>query len=51
MPGMVRHVLQLPKKADENALKVELIIGQTVQVGESLAGRNFGDFFVQNPQN
>jgi len=28
--GMVRHVLQLPKQADEAALKVELIVGKTV---------------------
>ena len=30
--GMVRHVLQLPKQADEYAFKVELIVGKTVQV-------------------
>lgn len=30
--GMVRHVLQLPKQADEGAFKVELIVGKTVQV-------------------
>ena len=30
--GMVRHVLQLPKQADESAFKVELIVGKTVQV-------------------
>jgi ecotin len=28
--GMLRHVLQLPKQADESALKVELIVGRTV---------------------
>lgn len=28
--GMVRHVLQLPKQADESALKVELIVGKSV---------------------
>jgi ecotin len=28
--GMVRHVLQLPKQADESAFKVELIVGRTV---------------------
>jgi ecotin len=28
--GMVRHVLQLPKQADEEAFKVELIVGKTV---------------------
>jgi ecotin len=28
--GMVRHVLQLPKQADEAAFKVELIVGKTV---------------------
>jgi ecotin len=32
--GMVRYVLQLPKQADESALKVELIVGKTVQVDE-----------------
>lgn len=30
--GMVRHVLQLPKQADESAYQVELIAGKTVQV-------------------
>ena len=30
--GMVRHVLQLPKQADESAFKVELIVGKKVQV-------------------
>ena len=30
--GMVRHVLHLPKQADEYAFKVELIVGKTVQV-------------------
>ena len=30
--GMVRHVLQLPKQADESAWRVELIAGKTVQV-------------------
>ena len=30
--GMIRHVLQLPKQADEYAFKVELIVGKTVQV-------------------
>jgi ecotin len=30
--GMVRHVLQLPKQADESAWRVELIAGRTVQV-------------------
>lgn len=30
--GMVRHVLQLPKQADEYAFKVELIVGKTVEV-------------------
>jgi ecotin len=28
--GMVRYVLQLPKQADESALKVELIVGKSV---------------------
>lgn len=31
-PGMVRHVLQLPKQDDEYAFKVELIVGKTVNV-------------------
>ena len=30
--GMVRHVLQLPKQADDSAFKVELIAGKTVRV-------------------
>ena len=30
--GMVRHVLQLPQQNDEDAFKVELIVGKTVQV-------------------
>jgi ecotin len=30
--GMVRHVLQLPKQADESAFKVELIVGKNVLV-------------------
>jgi ecotin len=30
--GIVRHVLQLPKQADEYAFKVELIVGKTVLV-------------------
>lgn len=32
--GMVRHVLQLPKQADESALKVELLVGKTVELDE-----------------
>jgi ecotin len=28
--GMVRHVLHLPKQADESAFKLELIVGRTV---------------------
>jgi ecotin len=32
--GMVRYVLQLPKQDDESALKVELIVGKTVQTDE-----------------
>ena len=32
--GMVRHVLQLPKQADESAFKVELIVGRTVPLDE-----------------
>ena len=30
--GLVRYVLQLPEQADESAMKVELIVGKTVQV-------------------
>jgi ecotin len=30
--GMVRYVLQLPKKDNESAYKMELIVGKTVQV-------------------
>jgi len=30
--GMTRYVLQLPKQADETALKVELIVGKVVAV-------------------
>jgi ecotin len=30
--GMVRHVLRLPKKDDEEAFKIELIAGKTVMV-------------------
>lgn len=30
--GMVRYCLQLPEQTDETALKVELIVGKTVQV-------------------
>jgi len=33
-PGIDRYVLQLPKKADESAFKVELIVGKTVQVDD-----------------
>ena len=29
--GMVRHVLQLPEKTDEEAFKVELVVGKMVQ--------------------
>lgn len=29
--GMVRHVLQVPKRDDESAFKVELIVGKTVE--------------------
>ena len=32
--GMVRHVLQLPKQADESAFKLELIVGRTVPLDE-----------------
>ena len=29
--GMVRHVLQLPPQADGDALKVELVLGETIK--------------------
>jgi ecotin len=32
--GMIRYVLQLQPHADENTLKVELIVGKTVQLEE-----------------
>jgi ecotin len=32
--AMVRYVLQLPKQDDESSLKVELIVGKTVQTDE-----------------
>ena len=32
--GMVRFVLEVPKQEDESALKVELIVGKTVQTDE-----------------
>lgn len=32
--GMVRHVLQLPEQADESALKVELMVGKTIQTDQ-----------------
>lgn len=32
--GMVRYILQLPKQDDESILKVELIVGKTVQTDE-----------------
>lgn len=32
--GQTRHVLQLPKQADETAFKVELIIGKTVHTDQ-----------------
>jgi ecotin len=31
-PGMVRHVLRLPKQADESAMSVQLVAGKTVRV-------------------
>lgn len=31
-PGQVRHVIRLPTQGDEDALKVELIFGQTTRV-------------------
>jgi ecotin len=33
--GAVRYVIQLPKKADESSLKVELIVGKVVQTDKS----------------
>ena len=33
--GMTRHVINLPKQQDENAFKVELIIGKTVKTDAS----------------
>jgi len=30
--GMVRYVLQLPEQANESAFRVELIVGETVEV-------------------
>lgn len=30
--GMMRHVLRLPQKDDEDAFKIELIVGKTVKV-------------------
>lgn len=30
-PGQVRYVLQLPEEPDEDALKVELLVGRTVE--------------------
>lgn len=32
--GMVRHVLELPKKEDEASFKVELVVGKTVKVDQ-----------------
>ena len=37
--GMVRHVLQLPEKEDEEAFKVELVVGKTIKVDR--ANRHF----------
>lgn len=31
-PGMVRHVLRLPKQADEDSFRVQLIVGKTVSL-------------------
>ena len=58
---MVRHVLQLPKQADESAFKVELIVGKTVQVDagnryffggkieeETIKGWGFTRYMVNN---
>jgi len=33
-PGMARHVLRLPARADESAFKVELIVGKTVELDD-----------------
>ena len=48
--GMVRHVLRLPKKDDEDAFKIELIAGKTVKV--DAANRHFfgGKIEEQNIQ-
>jgi ecotin len=48
--GMVRHVLRLPKKDDENAFKIELIAGKTVKA--DTANRYFfgGKIEAQNIQ-
>ena len=58
--GMVRHVLQLPKLADESAFMVELIVGRTVKVdaqnkyffggdieAETIAGWGFTRYLVR----
>jgi ecotin len=58
--GMVRYVLQLPQHEDESAFKVELIVGQTVQIdaqnryffsgrieAESIAGWGYSRYIVR----
>ncbi len=57
--GMMRHVLQLPPRADESEWKVELLVGQTVEIdavnryffggkieAETIAGWGFQRYLV-----
>lgn len=59
--GMTRHVLQLPEKADESLLKIELIVGKMVLVDnknryffggqidkEQIAGWGFSQYKVKD---
>jgi ecotin len=58
--GMVRYVLHLPKQTDESALKVELMVGKTVELdvqnryffagqieAETIAGWGFTRYLVR----
>ena len=58
--GMVRYVLQLPQQKDESALRVELLVGRTVQIDaqnryffggqietETIAGWGFPRYMVR----
>jgi ecotin len=45
--GMKRQVIQLPQQQDESALKVELMIGQTLEV--DCNHHRFGGAGKQNP--